>query len=183
MDKCLKALAVAVVGSIYLLLLRYVAPSNEPYFILGIGIVGFAAWMLGTPIGLLTALLLVPPTSRIYDSFSVSTSYARFAASPAYISLKVLAAFAMGLLRKNQKAVSRNESLIASANQHLKEVLSNIQEPGGIHNLCSSCKQIQNDNGAWQAVDAYLKDQTKMEFSHCICPDCAKRFGEKDAIP
>ncbi len=182
MDKYLKALAVAVAGSLYLLALRYVAPSHEPYFILGIGLVGFAAWMLGTPVGLGVAVLLVPLTSDVYDSFSVSTSYASFAASPAYIAMEVLAAFAMGFLRKNRKALSTKESSLESANQHLQNVLSNVQEPGGIHKLCSTCKKIQNDCGEWQAVDAYLKERTKMEFSHCLCPECAKHFGKNVSI-
>ena len=32
----------------YLSALRYVAPSDKPYFIMGIGLVGLVAWLLGT---------------------------------------------------------------------------------------------------------------------------------------
>ena len=61
----------------------------------------------------------------------------------------------------------------------LQTILSQVQELGGLHNMCRECKKIQSDDGNWQAIDEYLKLQTKMEFSHCICPDCAQHYHEK----
>lgn len=174
-------LAVATVV-IYLALLRYVAPSREPYFILGTAVVGLVAWLCGSIPGLICALLLIPFTEWVYSQFSASTSYSSFASSPGYLAMQILTAVALGHLRRDRMALARKESELANANERLRSMLSKVQELGGIHNLCSRCKNIQDEDGRWQLIDSYLKDRTKMEFSHCICPKCAEHFYESSEI-
>jgi len=168
-------LAVATIAT-YLLLLRYVAPSREPYFILGTAVIGTVAWLCGSIAGLVAALALIPLTALVYSQFTVSTSYTSFASSPGYIAMQILAAVALGHLRRDRIALGRKEEELANANGRLHAMLSNVQELGGIYNLCSECKNIQDEDGRWLLIDGYLKDRTKMEFSHCICPDCAERL-------
>jgi hypothetical protein len=178
MNRCIKPiLAVAAVAT-YLLLLRYVAPSREPYFILGTAVVGVVAWLCGSITGLICALFLIPFTDWVYSQFSTSISYASFASSPGYISMQILTAVALGHLRRDRMTLAKKESELANANERLRSMLSKVQEPGGIHNMCSQCKNIQDEDGRWLLIDTYLKDRTKMEFSHCICPDCAEHFYE-----
>jgi hypothetical protein len=181
MNKYVRYAASMAAIAVYLLALRYVAPSDKPYFIIGIGIVGLVAWLLGTVQGLITSLLLIPLTNLIYQQFSVSTSYLTFASSPAYLGMQILAAVTLGRLRRERNKLSQKEAELEMANTRLQSILSKVQELGGLHNLCSSCKAIQDDDGNWQTIDFYLKEQTKMEFSHCICPDCAQRFHDQDA--
>ena len=176
MSKYIKPiLAIAVVAA-YLALLRYVAPSREPYFILGTAVVGLVAWLCGSIPGLICALFLIPFTDWVYSQFSSSTSYSSFASSPGYIAMQILTAIAIGHLRRDRMTLARKESELANANERLRAMLSKVQEPGGIHNMCSQCKNIQDEDGHWMLIDTYLKDRTKMEFSHCICPDCAENF-------
>jgi hypothetical protein len=172
-------LVIAIAAMVaYLSALRYVAPSEQPYFIMGIGIVGTVAWLLGMVPAMLAALLLIPLTDLIYKQFLVSVDYIGFSSSPAYLGIQIMAAVAIGFLRREYITLSRKKVQLVETNVQLQKVLSHVQELGGIHNLCSECKAIQNDNGEWQSVDIYLKAQTKMEFSHCICPDCAEHFHE-----
>lgn len=42
--------------------------------------------------------------------------------------------------------------------------------------ICSSCKNIRNDEGYWEAVHDYLNKNAGLEFTHSICPDCAKKL-------
>lgn len=42
--------------------------------------------------------------------------------------------------------------------------------------ICASCKKIRNDDDYWENVADYLKDHTDLEFTHSICPDCAKKL-------
>jgi hypothetical protein len=176
MKKILKmAIAVlAIVG--YLLILRYVAPSRDPYFIMGIALIGFIAWLFGIVAGLTTALLLIPTTHHIYNQFDISTSYLSFASSPAYIALEVLAAVMLGRLRQSTQMLSQKEAVLAEANASLKTALSQVRELGGIHCMCSACKSILSDEGDWMKIDTYLVDKTKMEFSHGVCPSCATEY-------
>ncbi|TKB07251.1 PAS domain-containing protein [Desulforhopalus sp. IMCC35007] len=42
--------------------------------------------------------------------------------------------------------------------------------------ICANCKKIRNDDDYWENVADYLKDNTDIEFTHSICPDCAKKL-------
>ncbi len=176
MKMLLKALVLVAAFAGYALALRYVVPSSEPWFLLGIGIVALAAAAFGIPAGVATAVLLLPLTTLVYEQFAVSTSYAGMAESPAYIVAELSVAVVAGLMRTRLRRLAERSNLLAATSEHLQNSLSQVQELGGVHNLCSSCKSIQDDDGQWLTVDAYLKLKTKMEFSHCLCPACAGHF-------
>jgi len=61
-------------------------------------------------------------------------------------------------------------------NKELNEALSTIKTLHGIIPICASCKKIRDDAGAWKQVEAYIGEHTDAQFSHGICPDCAKRL-------
>ena len=42
--------------------------------------------------------------------------------------------------------------------------------------LCTSCKKIRDDMGNWNHIEAYTREHYHAEFTHCICPECAKKF-------
>ncbi|MEE9368028.1 MAG: hypothetical protein V3V05_04085 [Pontiella sp.] len=182
MNKMFRVIVAISAITVYLLALRYVAPGDKPYFIFGISIVGLVAWLLGMVPGLVTALLLIPITNLIYQQFSISTSYMTFANSPAYLGTQILAAVTLGHLRREKNKLSHKETELEETNVLLQRALSQVQELGGLHNLCSECKSIQDDDGNWQEIDTYLKDQTKMKFSHCMCPACANNFHKQSAV-
>ena len=177
MNKIVKSIIALVAIASYFLVLRYIAPIREPYFILGIALIGFMAWLYGMVAGLATALLLVPITLYTYAQFSITTSYVAFASSPAYILLEILTAVMLGRLRKKNRILSQKESDLVEVNERLQTALSDVRELGGVHSLCTTCKKILDDDGSWKRIDTYLKEKTKAEFSHGICPDCATEYN------
>lgn len=50
-----------------------------------------------------------------------------------------------------------------------------IETLRGIVPICSFCKQIRDDKGYWNRVEAYVAKYTDAQFSHSICPDCIKK--------
>ncbi len=44
----------------------------------------------------------------------------------------------------------------------------------GILPICSGCKKIRDDQGLWNPIELYIGNRSEAEFSHSICPDCAK---------
>ena len=48
----------------------------------------------------------------------------------------------------------------------------NIETLRGIVPICSYCKQIRDDRGYWNKVEAYVARHTEAKFSHSICPAC-----------
>lgn len=58
----------------------------------------------------------------------------------------------------------------------LEEALSQIKTLKGFIPICSSCKNIRKDDGYWQKIESYVSEHSEAEFSHSICPDCAKKL-------
>ncbi|MEN6320143.1 MAG: PAS domain-containing protein [Syntrophaceae bacterium] len=56
----------------------------------------------------------------------------------------------------------------------LRDALSRIKTLSGMLPICSSCKKIRDDKGYWNQIENYIKDHSEAEFSHSICPECAK---------
>lgn len=46
----------------------------------------------------------------------------------------------------------------------------------GMLPICGSCKKIRDDKGYWNQIEVYIRDHSEAEFSHSICPDCAKKL-------
>jgi len=42
--------------------------------------------------------------------------------------------------------------------------------------ICAYCRKIRNDDDYWQLAETYISDQTGSNFTHGMCPDCAKAF-------
>jgi hypothetical protein len=40
--------------------------------------------------------------------------------------------------------------------------------------ICASCKKIHDENGKWQQIETYIRERSKVEFSHGMCPECAR---------
>lgn len=60
--------------------------------------------------------------------------------------------------------------------EELKEAMQRIKTLSGLIPICASCKKIRDDRGYWKQVEAYIQEHTEAEFSHGICPECAKRL-------
>jgi hypothetical protein len=58
----------------------------------------------------------------------------------------------------------------------LQEALAKIKTLSGFLPICASCKMIRDDQGYWNEIEAYIRDHSEADFSHSICPDCAKKL-------
>lgn len=41
--------------------------------------------------------------------------------------------------------------------------------------ICSYCKKIREGNTYWQSLERYLHQHHNIEFSHGLCPECARK--------
>jgi PAS domain S-box-containing protein len=62
------------------------------------------------------------------------------------------------------------------ASEALQEAFDQIKTLRGIVPICMHCKNIRDDQGFWNKVEVYVRDHSEAEFSHGICPKCAKEF-------
>jgi PAS domain S-box-containing protein len=70
--------------------------------------------------------------------------------------------------RKNEEA--GKDQLISE----LKQTLAGLNTLTGVLPICASCKKIQNEGGNWQQIEVYIRDRAQVEFSHGMCPECAR---------
>lgn len=59
--------------------------------------------------------------------------------------------------------------------QH-KEALDKVKLLSGFLPICASCKQIRDDRGYWNQIETYIRDNSEVEFSHSICPECSSKL-------
>jgi PAS domain S-box-containing protein len=58
----------------------------------------------------------------------------------------------------------------------LQDALNKVRTLSGLLPICASCKKIRDDKGYWNQIESYIHKHSDAEFSHGICPDCAKRL-------
>ncbi len=46
----------------------------------------------------------------------------------------------------------------------------------GLLPICAHCKKIRQDKEYWEQVEHYFARRSEIEFTHSICPDCAREF-------
>ncbi len=73
---------------------------------------------------------------------------------------------------KLQQTGKEREKLI----KELQEALANVKTLRGLLPICASCKKIRDDKGYWNQIESYIGKHTDAQFSHGICPDCAKKL-------
>ncbi len=56
------------------------------------------------------------------------------------------------------------------------EDISEIMQLQGLLPICASCKKVRDDQNYWNSVESYIKSHIDVEFSHSICPPCAKKL-------
>ena len=75
-------------------------------------------------------------------------------------------------IEERKKAQEEKETLIVE----LKNALKKVKTLGGLLPICASCKKIRDDKGYWNQLEDYIHKHSEAEFSHSVCPDCAKKL-------
>ena len=70
----------------------------------------------------------------------------------------------------------RIERVLQQQLAQLTQAMSEIQQLRGIIPICASCKNIRDDQGYWHQVESYIRDHSQADFTHGICPSCAKKL-------
>lgn len=76
------------------------------------------------------------------------------------------------LLEEKQQSEQERERLIGE----LQDALARVKMLSGLLPICSSCKKVRDDKGYWNQIEAYIREHSEAEFSHSICPECAKKI-------
>jgi len=75
-------------------------------------------------------------------------------------------------IAERERAEQERERLI----EELQRALAEVKRLSGLLPICASCKRIRDDQGYWQQIEAYIRDHSEADFSHGICPECARKL-------
>lgn len=98
--------------------------------------------------------------------------------SLAFITMLWLGAALSRLIRRlNEENTIRiqSEKKLADEKEKLQAALTKVKTLSGLLPICSICKQVRDDQGYWNQIEYYIKQHSNAEFTHGICPECAKK--------
>ncbi len=70
------------------------------------------------------------------------------------------------------KGIEQERERLISA---LQKALAEIKTLHGILPICSFCKKIRDDKGAWKHLESYISERSEAVFTHGLCQECAKK--------
>jgi PAS domain S-box-containing protein len=77
-------------------------------------------------------------------------------------------------ISKRRNAEGERERLIGD----LQAALAHVRTLRGLIPICAWCKKIRNDRGYWEQLELYLRNHSEADFTHGMCPDCARKHSE-----
>jgi len=121
---------------------------------------GFFWGAIASLLTLVTAVLIMT-LGTAHGAYNYGGEFtARFA-----ISFVVIAAMASGFEFWRIAIEIQKEELEGALNQ-TRDALKNFTS------VCAWCNIIQDDDGTWQTVQAYVERKESARISHSICPNC-----------
>jgi len=97
----------------------------------------------------------------------------RTSSQPVFIGDRVIGV--QGVLAditERKRAEEEREQLVLE----LQDTLAKVKILSGLLPICASCKKIRDDEGYWNQLETYIQEHSQAEFSHGICPECAKKL-------
>jgi hypothetical protein len=160
------AVLVALVGGVDL-----ATGYDYQFFVFYFLPVALASWHLGRAAGLLTAALCAAVwvtadvrSGHVYSDIAIL--YWNWAAR--LVSFLVVAL----TLAQLRRTLAEERRLRVEVEHALHEV----KQLRGLLPICSSCKSIRNDEGAWEHLEQYVQAHSEAEFTHGLCPKCIRKL-------
>ena len=140
--------------------------------------------MKGTLISRLCISIFAFPFLYVYLSWQNRKPGIEIENRPVLAILKKVAEIELKLshaqqeIERRKKAEQERDDVI----KELKKALSEVKTLRGFLPICSICKKIRDDQGYWNQIESYIRDRSEAEFSHGICPGCAKKHYPEMAL-
>ncbi len=100
-------------------------------------------------------------------------------------ALALFAIWVTAILTLQRKIIEeKHEKAVLDREKALKDV----KILRGFLPICAECKKIRDDEGYWNQIETYIHKHSEADFSHGICPECARKlypefYKAKDVEP
>jgi PAS domain S-box-containing protein len=75
-------------------------------------------------------------------------------------------------ITERKRADEAREKLIGE----LQDAFAKVKTLSGLIPICASCKKVRDDEGYWNQIETYIREHSEAQFSHGICPECARKL-------
>ena len=82
-------------------------------------------------------------------------------------------------LTSAQQEIERRKAAERERDETIRKLQTTLMEVKmlrGLIPICANCKNIRDDQGYWQQIEAYIQTHSDAVFSHGICPDCLRKL-------
>ena len=149
-----------------------------------VGTPGYLDIMKGTLVSRMIISLFACPLLYSYLNWQREKKGLLIENRPVLAILKEVAEIRIELSLAQQEIEHRKkaESEKAAVIEKLEATLQRVRRLEGLLPICSSCKLIRVDPvsagepSRWIPLETYLHEETAVQFTHGICPECAKRL-------
>ncbi|MBI4249290.1 MAG: response regulator [Elusimicrobia bacterium] len=67
--------------------------------------------------------------------------------------------------------------------ERILSLMRQVKQLEGLLDVCAYCKRIRHKGETYEDMEAYIRKSTLADFSHTICPDCAKKHFPEVNLP
>lgn len=89
-------------------------------------------------------------------------------------------AWAMGFLMMNSQRMEddlrQSQDELSHTITKLEKSLTEVKKLSGLLPICANCKKVRDDQGYWKQIEEYISERSDADFSHGICPECARKL-------
>jgi hypothetical protein len=142
---------------------------NLQFFVFYFLPISLAAWHMGRVAGLLAAGLC----AAIWIFADVQSGHVY--SDPTFLywngGIRLIAFLVIAVTLAQLRATITAERALRAK---VQLALSEVRQLRGMLPICSSCKRIRNDEGAWEQIELYVRSHSDAEFTHGLCPECVR---------
>jgi len=82
---------------------------------------------------------------------------------------------AFGIWKWIPKIIEHNKM----TKQKLEKAMDDVKILSGLIPICSSCKNIRDDEGYWSKIETYIHEHSEARFTHGLCPSCQSEMQKE----
>ena len=109
--------------------------------------------------------------NRPFGVLGVHTAYHRDFSEHDVNFLQSVAHVLAAAIERNRTEKERDNLI-----EELRTALDEVKTLRGLIPICVHCKSIRDDAGYWNKIEEYLLDHSDAQFTHGICPECARKL-------
>ncbi|MBA3830830.1 MAG: hypothetical protein H0X34_02840 [Chthoniobacterales bacterium] len=64
--------------------------------------------------------------------------------------------------------------LVSRVAQQNAQLARRVKQLEGLIPICAHCKRILDEEKHWTRLETYIVERSQAEFTHGVCPECAK---------